>query len=384
MDMVGSLKIGIICDHIDYGAAGVGRYIRELLKNLLNSDKENEYILIHKNASSDSIYSGNIIDKVFPLKYKYLPALSLLSRARLINQWAENNLTILHQPANLFPFENKRNLKNVTTIHDIVPLLFHSSFHTYYSYLTWKLIFPLTLERSHKIIVPSNHTKQDILNRFDIDRSKIAVIYNAADDKYKPIECSDSIKQKLLKKYMLPESFILTVSTIEPRKNLIRLIQAYNQIKNVIRQKLVIVGARGWMYSNTFKCVKELNCESDVIFAGYIDEHDLPLIYNLSSLFIFPSLYEGFGLPVLEAMKCGTPVAVSRISSLPEVAGNAAIYFDPYDINEMANSIVHIISNEKLQDSMRAEGFLQAAKFDWKQNAQRTLDIYNSVAGDLH
>jgi len=384
LGMVNFLKIGIICDHIDYGAAGIGRYIHELLNSLLELDKTNEYVLIHKDVTKDLLYDSGTTEKIFPLEHNRILPLGLLFRARLINRWAEKNLTILHQPANLFPFQSSGKLRNIVTVHDIVPLLFHSSLHTHYSYLTWRAVFPMTLEKSHKIIVPSEHTRNDILSRFSVDQNKISVIYNAASNKYKPIECSDMEKQKILKKYMLPDSFILTVSTIEPRKNLIRLIQAYNLIKDDIRQRLVIVGAKGWMYSNIFKLVKELNCEKDVIFAGYIEENDLSLIYNLSKLFIFPSLYEGFGLPILEAMKCGIPVAVSRISSLPEVAGNAAIYFDPYDINDIANSIMNILTDEKVQNSMRTEGLLQAAKFDWKRNAEKTLEIYKITAEDLH
>jgi glycosyltransferase involved in cell wall biosynthesis len=183
-------------------------------------------------------------------------------------------------------------------------------------------------------------------------------------------------------KYNLPDNFILFVGTIQPRKNVSNLIKAYHLLLNsnlLNGHKLVICGRLGWMYEDMFKNIKKLNLEKHIIFLNFIADKDLPYIYNLSDLFVFPSIYEGFGLPVLESMACGVPVITSNKSSLPEVAGNACVKVDPYKVRDIAIAISEILKDEKVSKKMIDEGLNQAKKFSWEKCASDTLRVYKEL-----
>ncbi|MCL4534357.1 MAG: glycosyltransferase family 4 protein, partial [Bacteroidetes bacterium] len=179
----------------------------------------------------------------------------------------------------------------------------------------------------------------------------------------------------------VPERFILYLGTLEPRKNVERLIEAYARLKRAgeIPHKLVLGGARGWLYDRIFARVHELSLEEDVLFTSYIPYHELPLWYNLADIFIYPSLYEGFGLPPLEAMACGTPVVTSSGSSLPEVVGAAAMTVDPLDVSAIASAIARVLNEPSLRERLKAEGPRRAARFSWTNAAEQTLKTYHSV-----
>jgi glycosyltransferase involved in cell wall biosynthesis len=203
-------------------------------------------------------------------------------------------------------------------------------------------------------------------------------VYEAAQNNFKRIQVHkilNSIKQK----YHLPDRFILFVGTLEPRKNIIRLLEAYARIKDKLPHKLVIAGTKGWLYQPIFEAVKRLSLRNNVIFLGYVDDGNLPALYNLADLFVYPSIYEGFGLPVLEAMACGIPVITSNVSSLPEVAGDAAVLVDPYNVKELAGAMKHVLTNASLRKQVINKGFQQAKNFSWKKCARETLKVYEEV-----
>jgi glycosyltransferase involved in cell wall biosynthesis len=178
----------------------------------------------------------------------------------------------------------------------------------------------------------------------------------------------------------LPEQFILSLGTIEPRKNLASLLEAYRVLRNQGSDLgLVIVGKKGWLYEGFFHRLRELGLENEVLFTGFVPDEDLPAICSAAELFVFPSLYEGFGLPVLEAMACGAPVITSNVSSLPEVAGNAALLVDPASVRELTEAMAAVLQDEELRTSLQSKGPKQAARFSWEKAARETLAVYQSV-----
>ena len=284
---------------------------------------------------------------------------------------------VLHVTDYLIP--QVRKAKLVVTIHDITPLLL-PQYHNRYTrtYIRNKLLS--IGERADRIIAVSENTKRDIMHSLSIPESKIKVIYEAIDKSYHPIE-DIKFLNRIRKRYTLPDKFILHVGTIEPRKNITRLIKAFSTLKKMksLKHKLVIAGQKGWRYSDIFREVKDLDLEGEVIFIGYVSEEDLPGLYNAAQVFVYPSLYEGFGLAPLEAMACGTPVICSHTSSLPEVVGDVAILVDPYNIDEMARAIGEVLTDEGLRQEMGAKGLKRASLFSWEKTARETLSVYRDL-----
>jgi glycosyltransferase involved in cell wall biosynthesis len=189
--------------------------------------------------------------------------------------------------------------------------------------------------------------------------------------------------------HALPDHFVLFVGTLEPRKNLVTLMQAFSKISHlkppqegesqISNLKLVLVGGKGWYYDQIFASVERLGLNDCAIFAGYVQNSDLPLWYNAADVFVFPSRYEGFGLPVLEAMACGTPTVTSTVSSLPEVAGDAALAVEPDDVDALTDALYRALTNTALREELRVKGRARAAKFTWEETARRTAAIYHQV-----
>lgn len=361
--------------------AGIGLYIHNLIKNLARTDKENEYLLYAYFWKSFKAKKKNLFvpdQPNFRLGVKRIPN-------RMINAL----FNYLHLPVNFFlpptdivhctcyltPVSKKS--KSVVTIHDLTPLLF-PELHAEY---TKKVMFRGLLHsvrKVNKIIAISESTKKDVMRLFHVPEGKIEVIYEAADEIYHPIEDSGILTQ-IRSKYKIPNKFILFVGVLEPRKNIARLIQAFSILKKKFEYKLVIVGGSGWFYDEIFEQVRRLHLEGEIIFTGYVPREDLQALYNAAELFIYPSLYEGFGLPPLEALACGTPVITSNVSSLPEVVGDAALLVDPYNIEEMTQAMYRVLTDRNLRYSMIDKGLRQAKKFSWKRTAQETLQVYKEV-----
>jgi glycosyltransferase involved in cell wall biosynthesis len=207
---------------------------------------------------------------------------------------------------------------------------------------------------------------------------KIRVINEAANENFKIIQAKD-ILDDCMKRYNLPEKFILYVGTLEPRKNIVRLLQAFSGVHEKTGVPLTIVGKKGWKYKEIFNTFLDLNLEEKVLFTGYVEPEELPALYNLATLFVYPSLYEGFGLPPLEAMQCGCPVVTSSVSSLPEVVGDAAIKVNPRSIQEIEQAMCRLLSDENLRNNYIEQGVKQAEKFSWERCARETYQVYQEV-----
>jgi glycosyltransferase involved in cell wall biosynthesis len=268
--------------------------------------------------------------------------------------------------------------KYIVTIHDLTSLLF-PQYHSFFRRIHHKNSILTSVRLADYIIADSHSTKQDLMKLFSVPADKIKVIYIGVDSCFRVIKSQEDLLRSR-DKYALPSEFIFTLGVLEPKKNTESVIRAYADLKKSLPNvpKLVIGGSikYGWKNSNIFRVVSELRLKDDVIFTDFIDYQDLPAVYNLAKLFVFPSIYEGFGLPVLEAMACGTPVITSNTSSLPEVAGDAAVLVDPYDILGIADAISNVLADENNQREMAEKGLKNVKRFSWQKAAQEILEVF--------
>jgi glycosyltransferase involved in cell wall biosynthesis len=270
-----------------------------------------------------------------------------------------------------------RSAPTVLTVHDLIfrhlPA-HHKPLNRWYLNLT----LPLYCRRASHIISVSDHTKRDLVAAYGLDSSKITIVHEAASPHFCPQ--SPQTIASVCSRYGLPERYLLFVSTLEPRKNLGRLLSAFESVHaEGLADGLVIVGQRGWLYDDFFAQLEESPARDRVILPGYVDDRDLPALYAGARAFVFPSVYEGFGLPVLEAMACGVPVAASDASSLPEIGGDAAVYFDPLDVQAMSDALFRLLRDSELWDEMRNRGLARAASFSWERAAIETRAVYDAV-----
>lgn len=366
------MRIGILTKSIDESPAGIGRYTFNLVKNLTKIDKKNQYFFIHYKKNGNKFYKDK--NEILIKKYS-LPKIINDSIAFLF--FDKYKLDLVHEPS-LINFLLPTKFKTIVTVHDIFFLI---SEKNKIKRLFLNFLYKTILYKTDKIIVDSESTKKDLVKYFNINELKITVIYAAVCREYKVIKNRNTEAKRMRKKYHLSFPFILFVGTLEPRKNLPRLIEAFHKLKirNSFKHKLVIVGKKGWNYKNIFEIINKLGEKENVVFTGYIPDEDLIFLYNTASLFVFPSLYEGFGLPVLEAMACGCPVICSNTSSLPEVAGGAAMMIDPYKVEALINAMEKMLIDENLRKSMIEKGLKQVEKFSWINTARETLQVYNNI-----
>ncbi len=268
----------------------------------------------------------------------------------------------------------------ITTIYDLSFIRYPEAFRPHNRWYL-RTFTKHSARRAKAIIAISESTRQDVIQAFGVSPEKVHTVYCGVDSNFKPLP-STAIAAFKAKKG-LPEKFILRLGTIEPRKNVEGLIKAYalwrKQDKNA--PKLFIAGGKGWYYQQVFQLVEELGLNEHIIFPGYLPQKDLPLWYNASNLFVCPSHFEGFGLPVLEAMACGTPIITSNVSSLPEVAGEAGLLVDPTDTKALSQAMQSVFHNAELTRQMQEKGLAQAAKFNWRKTAAQTAQIYSRVVG---
>jgi glycosyltransferase involved in cell wall biosynthesis len=282
---------------------------------------------------------------------------------------------LFHATEHLLP--PLRDVPTVLTVHDMIFKLFpeHQKRLNYW-YLNATM--PLYCRRADAIITVSESSKRDMVAHYGLDPDRVSVIYEAAAPEFVP--AAPQAMDEIRRRYGLPERYLIHVGTIEPRKNLTRLVEALERLReDGLAIPLVVVGGKGWLYDDFFRRLEQSEVRDSVTFPGYVPSADLPVLYSAASVAVVPSVYEGFGLPVLEAMACGTPVVSSNASSLPEMGGEAARYFDPYDVQAMAGAIGDVWRDEQAQGEMREEGLAQAANFSWARAAEETWAVYASL-----
>jgi glycosyltransferase involved in cell wall biosynthesis len=268
--------------------------------------------------------------------------------------------------------------RTVFTLHDLIFLHF-PAYHLPYNRWYLTLAMPRFLQAADIIVTPSECSRQDALKFYGLPESKIKVIYEAPAPDFKPITEPTELEQ-VRQQYHLPAQFILHVGTIEPRKNLGRLLDAYQSLLPTWPElKLVLVGKKGWLYNSFFQQLQQSGLAECVILPGYVKEADLPAFYQLARLFVYPSLYEGFGLGPIEAMACGTPVVCSNSSSLPEVVGSAGLLVDPTDTAGLATALRRVLAEPDLSADLKQRSIAQAGKFSWAKTAAELTELYRSL-----
>lgn len=270
-----------------------------------------------------------------------------------------------------------RSCKVVSTIHDIC-FEYYKNVFTRKNFYTQKILIPYTVKHSEFIFTVSNHSKNCITEKYNADPDKIIVTYNAVNDKFCVLKREELNIEQLSKKYVGGGGYILTVGNLQPRKNLPRLIEAFNQWKkeNYNDIKLVIVGKKAWLYSDILKAAWSES--GNIVLTDYVSDSDLVCLYNGAECFIYPSFFEGFGIPPLEAMACGTPVAVANAASLPEIVGDAGLYFSPFSVEEIKNAINKLMTDQKLRKELIEKGFKRKNIFQWKKSADLIIKTYHA------
>jgi glycosyltransferase involved in cell wall biosynthesis len=269
--------------------------------------------------------------------------------------------------------------RNVVTIHDIsferYPRFFTKSFVAQY-----RAIMPLVVRQAAMVLTGSEYSRQHMVRRYRVDPAKVVVAPYAADPIFKRLR-DDSHVQAIRARYRTGDRFVLCVGEIQPRKNLKTLIEAYVRLRRAgaTRHRLVLVGKSAWLYDDTFAAARASGYQDELVFTGYVPDEDLVALYNAADLFVYPSLFEGFGLPPLEAMACGTPVVASNTSSLPEVVGDAGLLVDPLDVEALAAAMADALANTALQHTLTERGIQRAATFSWERTARIVAAVYRAV-----
>ncbi len=279
-------------------------------------------------------------------------------------------MDLLHSPAFVGPLAS--DCPFVITVHDLSFLFYPQGFRRLNrSYLQSFTRF--SVRRAQRVIAVSESTKRDLVQQYGLSPNNVDVVHNGVDPSFRPLPADQVVAFR--KDRGLPERFILFVGTLEPRKNVVRLVEAYAQLGKG-RPPLMLIGGKGWFYDEIFARVEALNLSGEVKYVGYVEADELPLWYNAADLFVYPSLYEGFGLPPLEAMACGTAVITSTASSLPEVVGKAGILVDPTDSEALAAAMEQVLADKGVQQQMQVAGLAQAQNFSWEKTARRTVATY--------
>ena len=366
------MRIGIDFTSAARERAGIGRYARELVRALARLDRSNQYTLfVPRDAYADLLkfdWPSNFSIKHAPLTERYLAALWHRARVSLPIESFIGKVDVLYSPDFLLPPTYAG--RKIVTVHDLsyirVPECFPAPLLNYLNRAV-----PPSVARADLILADAASTQRDLVDVYRVPREKIKVLYSGVNALFCP-DVSEDAKARV-RALTNDKPYLLAVGTLQPRKNYVRLIEAFAQIANSQfldhNMQLVIAGGRGWMFDEVFGAVEQFKLRDRVLFPSFVHDEDLPALYLLASLLVYPSLYEGFGLPIIEAMACGTPVVTSNASSLPEVAGEAALYFDPRNTDAMAAAMQRALTDNELRMDLRAKGFAQGKKFSWEKAA---------------
>ncbi|MCP4268627.1 MAG: glycosyltransferase family 4 protein [Candidatus Brocadiaceae bacterium] len=370
------LNVSTICDvH-----TGVGRYTFNLCRSILEADSRNYYYYTSNsmgntaNSAARDVSIGALQDKPRRVTQNNMRRV-LWEQVILPFSSRKDRLDLFHytdHALSLLP----RTCPTILTVHDIAfvrfPNLFNKSRQMYKKY-----IFERSIKRANLIIAPSNSTKKDILHYYGIKEERIKVVSNGIESRFHPIGNVEEYRRR----NKLPSKMILNVGTLEPRKNIVTLIKAFKKLsgKGLKEYRLVVAGSKGWLYKQILEEIENSDVSSSILYLDVVNDKNLPELYNCADIFVYPSLYEGFGLPPLEAMACGIPVITSNTSSLPEVVGDAGIMVDPTDVNSLSDAMCKVLKDKELRLRMRNMGLERSKLFSWNNTAKKILKIYDEV-----
>ncbi|MCX6745227.1 MAG: glycosyltransferase family 1 protein [Candidatus Parcubacteria bacterium] len=370
------MRIGIDARMYGKAQSGIGNYIKQLTDHIFTLDKENDYYLfLLEPVFSEYQPTHPNVHKIKVTSHWY----SLAEQTTFLWEINKYKLDLMHFPHFNAPIFYNR--PRIVTIHDIIPKFFPG--HKQKSWLrklAYELVIKTNLRKSVKIIASSEHTKQDLIRYFSLKPEKIEVVHLGIESHFQNSKNYDKIKG-LKDQYQITKPFIFFLSVWRNHKNFEGLISAFEILKNKgnFEYQLVLGGQEDPHYQNIRQKIEHSVFKNDIITPGFISDDDLPLFYNAADLVAIPSFYEGFGLIGLEAMACGTPVVSSNTTSLPEINGDAALYFEPKNIEQMAKVISSVLTNPELKAQLVAKGYQRIIKFSWNECAQRTLNLYRNI-----
>ncbi len=366
------MLIGIDASRAAYRQrTGTENYSLFLIRAILKLDRENRYRLYFSQPPAPGL-----LPAASNAQIQTMPFPRLWTHIRLSWEMATRAPDVLFVPAHVLPLMHPR--RSVVTVHDL-GYLYYPQAHTRWARYYLRRSTSYNARAAAHLIADSQATKRDLVERCQVSDGKITVVYPGYDPQFAPIRDHARLAA-IRERYPIPGPYAIYVGTLQPRKNLARLLEAFailvQQIEHI---HLVIAGKRGWLHKPLFARVQELGLDERVHFTGYVPQDDLPALISGARVFVLPSLYEGFGLPVLEAMACGTPVICSNVSSLPEVTGDAAILVNPHNTVQLAEALGQLLADEQLRNKLANRGLLRASQFSWEKCAQETLRVLEMV-----
>lgn len=376
--MAKKFKIGIDARLYRRSSGGIGRYTHALLENLARIDPINNYFIF---LTDEDLKEYKLKAKNFKAVRANYPHYSLQEQLGFLRQLNSYQLDLVHFTNFNHPIFYRR--KFVATIHDMTMTLFPAPGKQKKAIdrFFYHLVLKNAINRAQRIIVDSRHTKKDLVRIIQAPKKKISVVYLGVDDNYHPDKDEGKIIY-LANYYHLQKPYLLFVSQWRPHKGIENLVKAFEILDARFKNKdlrLVITGKPNPKFPKIEEGINRSPLRQRIITPGFVDEKDMVALYSNAAVFVFPSIYEGFGLNPLEAMACGTPVTASNISCIPEACGQAALYFDPYDPEDMALKIQTLLTNDKLRQEFISRGFKNLEKFSWQKMALETLEIYKSA-----
>ena len=358
---------------------GIGTYIRNLLRQLARIDHDTEYILLCGEAD---IGIAAQLGPNFRAVLEPSPNYSIREQIHVPWVLRRERPDLYHAPHYVLPAAVS--CSSVVTIHDCIHLMFPQYLPSRVAYAYARAQMWTAAHRSDCILTVSDASKRDILHLFNVPPEKIVVVYNAIDSHFSLTPPAEAVA-RVRERYQLNHRFVLYVGNIKPHKNLVRLIEAFNELRvgDLEDVKLLIIGDEISKLPALRRAVHRHKLHKHVRFLGYVPDDQLAVLYRLAAVFVFPSLYEGFGLPPLEAMASGTPVVTSNVSSLPEVVGDAAVLVDPHDVDSIVAGLRSVLTDPVRADEMRLKGLERAREFSWERSVAKTLEVYKRVGAPL-
>ncbi|MBI5284279.1 MAG: glycosyltransferase family 4 protein [Chloroflexi bacterium] len=371
------MRIAIDATSMPPQPAGAGIYAMELVRAMAEHDRRDGYALFVRGDSLDAALDGRRNWRVEHVGASSRPARLAWEQLQLPRALASLGIDVLHSTHHTLPLAGVR-CGRVVTIHDVtffrIPERYPAARRLYMQVLT-----RLSAKVADAIIVPSNAVRDDVVRTLRVPAAKVTTVYEAAGPQFAPVE--RDVALAVARRHGIDAPYVLSVGSLEPGKNRTRLIRAMRRLRDEgLDYRLVVVGQKAWKYESDLDLVGQLGMSDRVIFPGYVRQDDLPALYGGATAFAFPSLYEGFGLPVIEAMAGGVPVVTSNISATAEVAGDAALLVDPLSVDAIAGGLRHLLTDGELRADFARRGLDRAAEFSWRRAADETHAVYVRVA----
>ena len=371
------MHIAIDAHSVGTQLAGNETYAVNLIEALAEIDSINQYTLYVTKREAVERFSGRWPNFSVSRTRPHTPLVRIpLTLSAALRR---DTVDLLHVQFTAPPFAP---CPVVATIHDLAFEHLPQTFKRR-SWMQLRLTVRNTAKKAAQIITGSEYSRQDIVKTYGLSLERVTVIPDAAPNHFGPVEDNKEI-QRVLQTYGITGDYILSVGSIQPRKNLIRLVRSFSNLRRerpgVKLPKLVLVGKKAWLFGETLRAIEQSGVRDQIILTDYVSDKDLPALYSGAICFVYPSYFEGFGLPPLEAMKCGVPVIAGNTTSLPEVVGDAAFLVNPFDEAEITSALATLIDNPDLRHKLSVKGLKQASKFNWYETAKRTLEVYKQVA----